>query len=87
MQCVSEEGCPRQVLGKGVSRGGTGAHQVTLVEQQDEVLVPQILADVALEMEAARAHGVARIKNLQGRRRGAMSIGEEGQQVQGVNLS
>ena len=46
------------------------------------MLVPQVLADVALEMEAARAHGVAGVKHLQVRG-GATSIGGGGgQQVQ-----
>ena len=36
--------------------------------------MPQVLADVALEMEAARAHGVASVKHLQVRG-GATSIG------------
>ena len=51
------------------------------------MLVPQVLADVALEMEAARAHGVAGVKHLQVRRRGGNVNRGGGQQVQGVNLS
>ena len=39
-------------------------HQVALVEQQQQVLVARVLAQVALEEAAARALGVARVEHL-----------------------
>ncbi len=41
------------------------SHQVALVEEEDEMLVPQVLADVLLEEEAPGAHGVPRVKDLE----------------------
>lgn len=40
------------------------AHQVALVEQQQQVLVALVLADVALNEAAARALGVTRVEYL-----------------------
>lgn len=39
-------------------------HQVTLVEQEEQVLVAQVLADVLLKEATAGAHWVTRIKHL-----------------------
>jgi hypothetical protein len=41
-----------------------GTYQVTLVEQEEQVLVAQVLADVLLKEAAAGAHGVTRVQDL-----------------------
>lgn len=51
-------------------------HQVALVEQQQQVLVAQVLADVLLQEEAAGAHRVASVKHL--------LTGDMGEQQQSV---
>ena len=48
------------------TRGERRPHQVTLVEQEDQVLVPEVLADVALEVVAAGAHRVPGVEHLGG---------------------
>ena len=41
-------------------------HQVAFVEEQQHVLVPRVLAEVLLQVPAARALGVPRVQHLQG---------------------
>jgi hypothetical protein len=39
-------------------------HQVALVEQQQQVLVPRVLLEVLLQVAAPRAQGVTRVQYL-----------------------
>lgn len=54
-------------------------HQVTLVEDEDEVLVAKVLPYVLLEEEAPRSHWIPCIENLQAARGagGAISISQK----------
>jgi hypothetical protein len=54
------------------------AHQVALVEQEDEVLVPEVLADVLLQEEAAGAVGVTGVEHLMQDSTGHRGDGKQG---------